>query len=99
MTPSHRRFQRQLARIGRLSPWFADTLGALSLPGRFWLRLPLAALLIAGGLLGFLPVVGFWMLPLGLLLLAIDLPALRAPVGALVVRARALLRRWRPRTQ
>jgi hypothetical protein len=34
-------------------------------------------LLILGGLLSFLPILGIWMLPLGLLLLAEDLPVLR----------------------
>ena len=34
-------------------------------------------LLIAGGLLGFLPVLGFWMIPLGFLVLSVDLPAVR----------------------
>lgn len=33
--------------------------------------------LIVFGLLGFLPVVGFWMLPLGLLVLATDSPTIR----------------------
>lgn len=33
--------------------------------------------LLVGGLLGFLPVVGFWMLPLGLGLIALDVPLLR----------------------
>jgi hypothetical protein len=35
-------------------------------------------LLILGGLLFFLPILGIWMLPLGLLLLAEDLPVLRS---------------------
>lgn len=33
--------------------------------------------LIVAGLLGFLPVIGFWMLPLGLLILAVDVPVVR----------------------
>ena len=33
--------------------------------------------LILGGLLGFLPVVGFWMFPLGVIVLSHDLPAVR----------------------
>ncbi|WP_226951447.1 hypothetical protein [Rhizobium terrae] len=33
--------------------------------------------LIFGGTLGFLPVLGFWMLPLGFLVLSHDLPAVR----------------------
>ncbi len=61
------------------------------LPGRrvrravHWLRRPAARpvrliagpLLIAGGLLGPLPLLGFWMLPLGVILLAEDVPPLR----------------------
>jgi hypothetical protein len=39
-------------------------------------RVPM--LLICGGLLGFLPILGFWMLPLGLLLLAEDVPPLKS---------------------
>ena len=44
-------------------------------------RIPLAVLSIVGGLFSFLPILGVWMLPLGLLLLAYDVPALRKPVG------------------
>jgi len=33
--------------------------------------------LVIGGIFGFLPVVGFWMLPLGLLVLAVDYPFAR----------------------
>ena len=41
------------------------------------IRLGLGILLVAGGLVGFLPVVGFWMIPLGLLVLSVDIPAVR----------------------
>jgi len=34
-------------------------------------------LLVIGGILGFLPILGFWMIPLGLLVLSIDLPMVR----------------------
>jgi hypothetical protein len=37
-----------------------------------WLRKTIGILLVIGGLLGFLPVLGYWMLPLGLALLAVD---------------------------
>jgi hypothetical protein len=33
--------------------------------------------LVLAGLLGFLPVLGFWMIPLGLSLLAVDFPSVR----------------------
>ncbi len=48
-------------------------------PKLIWLRVPLAMLLIAGGFLGFLPILGFWMVPLGILLVAEDVPFLRRP--------------------
>ena len=35
-------------------------------------------LLAFGGILGFLPIFGFWMLPIGLALLAEDIPPLRS---------------------
>jgi hypothetical protein len=34
-------------------------------------------MLVGGGLLGFLPVLGFWMIPLGFLVLSVDLPVVR----------------------
>jgi len=48
-------------------------------PGVACVRIPLALVLILGGLLGFLPLLGFWMVPLGVLLLAEDVPLLRRP--------------------
>jgi hypothetical protein len=41
------------------------------------LRIGLGIILVAFGLLGFLPVLGFWMVPLGLLVLSVDLPIVR----------------------
>jgi len=48
-----------------------------SLPGHPVIRIILGFALILGGLLGFLPVLGFWMVPLGLLILAVDIPMAR----------------------
>jgi hypothetical protein len=42
-----------------------------------WLRLGIGILLMLGGVLGFLPILGFWMFPLGLLVLSYDLPRIR----------------------
>src|SRR5262245_25851111 len=44
-------------------------------------RIPLGVLFIAGGVLWFLPLVGLEMIPLGLLIIAQDVPFLRKPVG------------------
>ena len=58
-------------------------------------RLPIACLLIIGGLLSILPVFGIWMLPLGLLLLAVDIPLLRPAVSGVMIRIRRRLAQWR----
>ncbi len=50
------------------------------------LRLAAGLALVIGGILGILPVLGFWMLPLGLLLLSVDVPWVR--------RARRRLAVW-----
>ena len=42
------------------------------LPGSKRRRVILGTGLVAGGLVGFLPIVGFWMLPLGLAVLSVD---------------------------
>lgn len=50
---------------------------SFDLPRSRILRIGLGIVLIFGGLLGFLPVLGFWMIPLGLVVLAEDFPAVR----------------------
>jgi hypothetical protein len=39
---------------------------------------------MSAGFVGFLPVLGFWMLPLGLILIAQDIPPLQPPLARLV---------------
>ena len=56
-------------------------------------RSVLGILLVLGGLLGFLPVLGFWMIPLGIGLLALDLPPLRRWIDRWLTRVRASKRR------
>lgn len=51
-------------------------------------RSVLGLVLVAAGMLGFLPILGFWMIPLGLFFVALDVPALRR-------RIRRRLVRWR----
>ncbi|AOG09232.1 MAG: hypothetical protein KJ981_07955 [Alphaproteobacteria bacterium] len=40
-------------------------------------RIVTGTALVGGGFLGFLPILGFWMVPLGLIVLSHDLPAVR----------------------
>ncbi|TYL81804.1 hypothetical protein FXB38_22475 [Bradyrhizobium cytisi] len=66
------------ALVQRLPPRLASSVDYLLQPSSRWVRIPSGALLVVGGVLSFLPVLGIWMLPLGLALLAEDVPALRA---------------------
>jgi hypothetical protein len=94
MGKEERRLRRQITALASSLPWLERGIHRL-LDNRMRLvRLPLGIRLIAAGLLGFLPVLGFWMLPLGLLLLALDLPALRPPVSAATIRTRRRVRTW-----
>lgn len=56
-----------------------------------FVRLPLGLILVAGGFLAILPIFGLWMIPLGLIVLAIDLPPLRPFVSSVIIRLR---RKW-----
>jgi hypothetical protein len=52
-------------------------------------------LLVVGGFFSFLPVLGLWMLPLGLLLVAQDVPALQKPMSRMLGW---IERKWEERT-
>ena len=60
-------------------------------PSSRWARVPAGLLLACGGLLFFLPLFGLWMLPLGLMLLAEDIPPLRRTRDRILER---IARRW-----
>jgi len=80
----------------KLPPRPAQFVGWLRKPSSKLVRMPLAVLLIGGGVLSFLPLFGLWMLPLGLVLIAQDVPALEKPT------ARSLgwiERKWNERKQ
>lgn len=49
------------------------------------LRIGLGVLFVLGGVLGFLPIVGFWMIPVGLLILSADSALLRKQTRKLSV--------------
>ncbi len=48
----------------------------------------LGLVLIAAGMVGFLPILGFWMIPLGLFFIAMDVPVLRRRIRRTLVRLR-----------
>lgn len=81
--------QRLDRQFDRLNDWLPGVVGRsivwLRKPSSRWVRLPIAILLIVASLFSFLPVFGLWMLPLGLMLLAIDVPFLKRPTGRALV--------------
>ena len=54
------------------------------------MRLFIGVALIFGGVLGFLPILGFWMIPLGLMILSVDY----APVRRFRRRMETVILRW-----
>ena len=75
------RLDRQVNRTSNELPSVAgDFLRWLRGSSSGWVRVPVGLLLIIFGVFGFLPVLGFWMVPLGVLLLAQDIPFLRRPI-------------------
>jgi len=80
------------AELDRHFAWFESKLpagparfiGWLRKPSSRYVRIPIAILLIIGGIFSFLPVLGLWMLPLGLLLFAQDVPILQKPMARML---------------
>jgi len=68
-------------RVATLLPKLPDRMRRgvewLRKPSSQWLRIPCALLLIMGGVFSILPILGLWMLPLGLALLAEDIPGIK----------------------
>lgn len=91
------RLRRQFRAMGRLAPGGDGMTNSLLHDRMRLVRVPLGILLIIGGLLSFLPFLGIWMLPLGLMLLAVDFPVLRPRVSAAVIRSRRRASLWRRR--
>jgi hypothetical protein len=86
-----RQLERDLPRpVSRVLRW-------LRAPSARWARIPLALALMCGGILGFMPALGFWMLPLGLLLLSQDVPFLRRPTSKALAWLERCWEKWKPR--
>jgi hypothetical protein len=79
-------------RVARAIRWLRNPKGRA-------VRLPLGIVLVVAGVLGpLLPLVGVELIPLGLLLIAQDVPPLREPVAEMTLwleRQWVRLRRWR----
>jgi len=75
---AHADHERRLRRLMRRLPGRLQAVTRwLRKPASRWARIPTGVALIVGGFLAILPFFGLWMLPLGLVLLADDIPPLR----------------------
>ena len=97
MDRDSRRLKRQFEGLGRRMPALRRTIDWVTEPGAPLRRLPAALLLVMGSFLFFLPGFGLWMLPLALMLLAVDLALLRGPVLTVWIGLKRQLRRLRLR--
>ena len=83
--------ERELpASVARALRWLRD-------PQARWVRIPLGLGLVGLSFLWFLPVIGIEFLPIGLLLIAQDVPPLRAPMARFtlwMVQQWVKFRRW-----
>jgi len=77
--------------MSRAFPKLKGAIRRLNVRRGVLVRVPLGIALLMGGLFAILPFLGLWMIPLGLMVLAIDLPLLRPAVSAGIIRLR---RRW-----
>jgi len=92
------RLDRQLDKIEEKLPDMASGwLTWLRKPSSRLVRIPLGLLLVVGSVFSILPVLGLWMLPLGLMLLAIDIPFLQRPISKLFLWAERSWTKWRNR--
>jgi len=80
------RLERLYARLGRQIPALAGFLAWARRPSARPARIPIGVLLVLGGTFSILPILGIWMLPLGLLLLAVDLPPLQTPIAWAIIK-------------
>lgn len=88
MTKAEIRMERLFSEIITKLPWTAGIVKWLRNPKNVFIRVPVALLLILGGIFSFLPILGLWMLPFGLILLAIDIIFLQEPVTKAIVVAK-----------
>jgi hypothetical protein len=96
-TPSYDLDAELLLFERKLPPFFSRFIDWVRRPTSRLIRLPMGGLLILFGLFGFLPILGFWMLPLGLLLIARDVPALEPPLARIFAWLNRRMPDWRPK--
>ena len=76
-------FHAEMDRLqDHLPGWAGRHVDRLRHPRAVWVRVPAGIALAGGGVLSILPGLGLWMLPVGLALLAHDVPPMQGPLAA-----------------
>jgi hypothetical protein len=78
---THPEYDAAMKRLDERLPRFAGASLRYLVDSSPWVRVPPALGLVVGGTFGFLPVLAFWMVPIGLVLPAQDMPPLRGPIA------------------
>lgn len=75
-------FDEEMDRLqGHMPDWAGRNFDRLRQPEAVWVRVPAGIALIGGGVLSFLPILGLWMLPVGVALLACDVRPMQPPLA------------------
>jgi hypothetical protein len=94
------KLDRKFDRFSEMLPrWLQRALDWLRQPSSAMVRIPLGILFILLGFLGFLPILGFWMVPVGVLLLAQDIPFLQRPTRWALTKLERRWTEWRRKRQ
>lgn len=96
MAADHDELDRIVERYQAKMPgWMARFVTWIRKPRLRIIRIISGVLLVLFGVVGFLPILGFWMVPLGLLLLAQDVAFLRRPVVRVIEWCERKWQGWR----
>ena len=88
-------FEELFNRLRAWAPAASGFIDWVRRPSARLVRIPLGIFLVIGGIFSILPILGLWMLPLGLLILALDIKILRRPVTRAVLWIETKWEAWR----
>ncbi len=93
-------FHEEMDRLeGFMPEWAGRNLKRLRHPKAVWVRVPTGIAFTGGGVLSVLPGLGLWMLPVGLALLAHDVPAMQPPLARVLRFTNGKIERRKERRQ
>jgi hypothetical protein len=95
-TEASRKLDKYVDKLAAYLPsWLCRAVKWLRAPERILARVVVSLLLIIGAVFSFLPVLGIWMLPLGLIIISQDLVFLQRPLATSFAWIERRWRSWR----